>query len=337
LRAYLPAVLIVLIANLVAEFHHPIRSLEGELFDQLYRFALSVAVLTLLCELMVLAVAWLEFRRLLVALNALPLRRGFEPLEGFSWKPIWRLRGGVLHDSLQMASREVQSLRNLQNTLFGDEIELREVIRQTVVQYERLTCEYEEARCDKNSQERTKLMAAYKSLQDELAETCGAVLLFLSRQWQRERQSEFKHPNQGNSRDRDTEQAEHFVCLAYVNFILSILMRMRTLVMTVGGLFVFILLSVNSYPFEPKQTLRTLMVILFLIIVTVVAVIYGQMHRDSTLSRITNTKPGELGGDFWIRLAAFVAVPLLSLLVAQYSEINNFLFSWLQPALESLK
>ncbi|HEX8838608.1 MAG TPA: hypothetical protein VF748_16825 [Candidatus Acidoferrum sp.] len=65
--------------------------------------------------------------------------------------------------------------------------------------------------------------------------------------------------------------------------------------------------------------------------------VYSGMHRDASLSRITDTKPGELGIAFWVRMGAFVVVPAIGLPAAQFSEIGNFLFSWLQPAAESLK
>jgi len=52
-----------------------------------------------------------------------------------------------------------------------------------------------------------------------------------------------------------------------------------------------------------------------------------QIRRDATLSLITDTSPGELGGDFWLKLLQFGALPLLSLLAAQFPEVANFLFS----------
>jgi hypothetical protein len=351
-RVLLPALLVVLIFNLVADVWHPIRSLEGIGCDQWYRVVLTLAVFALLCQLRVLAVSWLELRRLLVALDGLPLRRAFEPLEGFSWKPLWRLRGGVLDDLLQMASRQVQTLQNLQNILPEEESRLREDIQQTLNQHEKVS---EGFRLTRSTTDRdyaavfqAQLVSDFERLQQRLAETTGSTLQMMVRQWQTETQSEFTSPGSQQDGDKQkgkeattnleplTRLAEHFLCLAQFNFILSVLMCMRTLVMTVGGMFVFILLSVNSYPFEPKQTLRTLMVLLFLVIVSVVAFVYAQMHRDVTLSHITNTKPGELGADFWFRLATFAAVPLLSLLLAQFPEMNNFLFSWLQPVLQSL-
>jgi len=38
-----------------------------------------------------------------------------------------------------------------------------------------------------------------------------------------------------------------------------------------------------------------------------------------------------------VRLGMFVIVPLLSLLSVQFPEVSNFLFSWLQPALQYIK
>jgi hypothetical protein len=79
------------------------------------------------------------------------------------------------------------------------------------------------------------------------------------------------------------------------------------------------------------------MVFVFILIVSLVAFVLGQMSRDTTLSHITNTTPGELGWEFWVRIASFVAIPLLSLLSAQFPQIGSFLFSWAQPALNAVK
>jgi len=41
-----------------------------------------------------------------------------------------------------------------------------------------------------------------------------------------------------------------------------------------------------------------LMLFLFALILALVGFVFAQMHRDATLSRITDTTPGELGIDF---------------------------------------
>jgi hypothetical protein len=41
--------------------------------------------------------------------------------------------------------------------------------------------------------------------------------------------------------------------------------------------------------------------------------------------------------DFWIKFASAAAIPVFSLLAAQFPGINQFLFSWLEPALQAMK
>lgn len=133
-----------------------------------------------------------------------------------------------------------------------------------------------------------------------------------------------------------TRLAERFVALVYLNFILTVLLRMRTLAITVGGLYIFLLISVNSYPFEPKVTLRSVAILMLMFVVGMVGYVFAQIHRDSILSLVTQTKPGELGLEFWLRMGIFIALPLLSLLVSQFPALNNALFSWLEPAVSAL-
>jgi len=52
---------------------------------------------------------------------------------------------------------------------------------------------------------------------------------------------------------------------------------------------------------------------------------------------VTNTTPGELGSEFWVKLLLFVSPPLLGLLTRVFPGITDFLYAWLQPGLSSLK
>ncbi|MFZ0580947.1 MAG: hypothetical protein WAN72_15250 [Candidatus Acidiferrales bacterium] len=184
-------------------------------------------------------------------------------------------------------------------------------------------------------------------LQSELATACAKVLLFLSPRWAGETPAPTVLPEspepvtefrlQKTSLPQSTQIAEEFVCFFYYNFIASIFLRLRTLLMSVAGMFMFLVLSFNSYPFEPQTSCQTLMIFVFILIVAFAAFVIGQMSRDTTLSHITNTTPGELGWEFWLRITSFVAIPLRSLLSAQFPQIGSFLFSWAQPALNTFK
>jgi len=68
-----------------------------------------------------------------------------------------------------------------------------------------------------------------------------------------------------------------------------------------------------------------------------VFVVYSQMFRDATLSHLTNTKPGELGWDFWIKILSFGIGPLFGLLATLFPNFSSTFMSLLQPGLSSIK
>jgi hypothetical protein len=131
--------------------------------------------------------------------------------------------------------------------------------------------------------------------------------------------------------------AEEFAALAYVNFLVSVLLRLRTFVICAIGLYVCIVLSISVYPFEPHPALQALAVILLIAAGVAVGYVYAEMHREPILSKLTSTPVGELGWDFWLKLAAAGAIPIFSLLAVQFPGINKLLFTWLEPALNAVK
>jgi hypothetical protein len=140
----------------------------------------------------------------------------------------------------------------------------------------------------------------------------------------------------GPSVPQTVQWAEEFVALVYISFIIRVLIRIRWLVMTAVGIYVFLLLAVTLYPFEPKVTIHAFFVSIFLAMLAVAGTIYAQMHRDDILSYLTNTNPGELGGDYWWRMVSFAGVPLFTLLSAQIPQLNRVLFFWIKPLLDGI-
>jgi hypothetical protein len=204
------------------------------------------------------------------------------------------------------------------------------------------------------------LMFGIECLQTKMAQTAGYLMKYVAEPfWYAERSpivSIGVDPNESSGERRKGEEskqndsklppeslpivrvlAEEYIALIYANFLVTVLLRMRTMIICAIGLYVFLVLSVNAYPFEPHPALQTLSVILIVLLGAGVAYAYSQMHRDAVLSRLTSGEPGELGWDFWLKLASAAAIPLFSLIATQFPEINQFLFSWLQPALEAVK
>ncbi len=131
--------------------------------------------------------------------------------------------------------------------------------------------------------------------------------------------------------------AEEFAALVYVNFLVTVLLRLRTFVICAIGLYVCIVVSISVYPFEPHPALQAMAVILLIVMGVAVGYVYAEMHREAILSKLTSTNAGELGWDFWLKFASAGAIPLFSLLAVQFPGLSKLLFNWLQPALNAVK
>jgi hypothetical protein len=184
------------------------------------------------------------------------------------------------------------------------------------------------------------LMDAFQKLQETMADTAAEIVdEMLDPWWKCDRAPVVSHDDRFKEEKLPLTRmlGEEFVALVYVNFLITVLLRMRTLVVTAIGMFVFVVLSMNVYPFEPHPALQTLAVTLLVVMGVAVGYVYAQMHRDPILSRLTSTTSGELGWDFWLKLASAGVIPVFSLLAVQFPEISRFLFSWLAPALQAIK
>ena len=183
-------------------------------------------------------------------------------------------------------------------------------------------------------------MLKIRALQEEMAKMAAVLIADVLRPWWGAEDAPIVSVDPRIKKTRlppDRALSEEYAALVYVNFLMNILLRMRILVISAAGMYVFIVLSMNTYPFEPHPALQTLAILMLVTMGVVVGFVYAQMHRDAILSRLTSTKTGELGWDFWLKLVSAGAIPVLSLLAVQFPEINDFLFSWIKPALEAAK
>ena len=82
------------------------------------------------------------------------------------------------------------------------------------------------------------------------------------------------------------------------------------------------LLAVTSYPFQPRNEFLFFNWVVILSFIGTVFWIFVQMDRDTILSLLNDTKPGEVtfSRALVLRIVLYVAVPFLALLGAQFPE-----------------
>ena len=131
--------------------------------------------------------------------------------------------------------------------------------------------------------------------------------------------------------------AEEFLALRYHSLIRAVLINLRQLMSFVSASFVLTLLAWNSYPFQPRQSVDWVFTSLLFGLGSAIIWVFMQMHRNPILSRITGTQANELGGAFYLRLASFGAVPVLTWLVSQFPALSSSLSRLFQSGMTFAK
>lgn len=217
----------------------------------------------------------------------------------------------------------------------------------------------------------TRLMVPFENIQRKFAETAGLLSRsFLDKSWQNlPAENESKGPAEDSPKSSCTEinvgtalikvgaggeadpppadpsglsqkslgLAEEFTACVYANFLVTVLMRVRGLVFTSVVLYVCIVFSTISYPFQPAPDLNMLAIVLFLLSGGAIGFVYEEMHRDPTLSRLTSTDPGKLDSDFWVKFGAAGFAPFVALVSTVYPPFGHLLYSLVGPLLQALR
>lgn len=354
-------VLFLILAFIVAD-GIPVRSLGADSYAVIFILWLDFCCSRMVAEALHLHELWQNLRRLLVHLDRVPLRRTMSALRGFSWGSVWKMSGNVLEVRYKVISRQLECMNHLANTLrqrTGDFPAFEPVpgARESIAALEKLResgKRFAEWYSGNYSNPAGGDLQYFKAFQTRAAAASGVLLSkLLLPVWHIEQKSLIlelgespeKNPEKPGSsantpplpEEDYVRNAEEFVCLTYMAFIQNVLGRLRTVAMTIGVLFIAVTIAVSSYPFDPRQALSAVLILLFLIVAAFIVKVYAEMHRDATLSHVTNTKPGELGVEFWFKLVGFGLAPVIGLLARVFPNLTGFVFSWLQPGISSLK
>lgn len=325
-----------------------LHSLENVPFDRTLQVTFAIAFFLTVLECEQLLSTWVSLKRLLLALNRTPLRRTFLALQGLSMRSLWSMSGTSSRARYTIFSHQLESLHHLRNVIWScdardtKDVKIRKMIDDAWMHgrkfVEQVSCTVDLVMInDARSRHIRKVFR-------ECTAQVFTQLLFPN--WFAEKNSldlaENAEKTTSNevlplSEDEVTRHAEEFVCLTYVAYLQNLMGCMRTMVLSILGLFAALAFSLAFYPYTPRPAIVLSLLFLLLVVGSVVAMVYAGLSRDATISHITNTEPGELGTDFWVRLGSFIGVPLMGLLAAQFPGLTDFLVSWVEPGLNAVK
>jgi hypothetical protein len=359
MKRLLTTFLVVVLACGVALRGLSIRTLGEQAFGRFIFWWVCISIAVVLTDGVQMWRAWNALRELLRFLDRLALRRTLRSLKGLAWGTIWKLSGNVLEERYRATSLQFESLRHLENAMRkwipGNAAEAQNWLAVTqklsacrqrfdsfAIWYVSLCRGASSVTAARNAD-----LTKPRQYQLKLASTAGAIMeRILLPEWRKETESLIfdRSAERGQTENLISvaklplhlRAAEEFFVLPYLAFIQNSLGRIRTIAIGDLWLFLCMTLAISSYPFDPLNILGGIFLAVFLVYGGIAALVYSQMSRDATLSHITNTRPGELGWEFWERLVAFGVGPLLGLLTTLFPSLADFVFSWLQPGAQAL-
>jgi hypothetical protein len=343
--------LLLLGAARVFRFH--LRDLGARSYGDLFGCALLVFFAVMLTQSVQLFALWQSLQELLGYLDRIRLRRTMRSIGSFDWKSVWTMGGAVLDWRYQMLSRQLETLHHLDNawedtTAWPHGSSHRHEVRKAMDDLNGFV------RCvfapwyAKTYRIRGPIDLEYVwRVQRSIAALSGALFTHvLLPAWAAETESLILGPTETKSEvarngpsGMDSlsnsllvRTAEEFVCLNYLAFIQNAAGRLRSVVIGLAWLFLAATVASAAYPFDPQPMLSKVFSVVFVLLAGTVIFVYAQAHRDATLSHITNTKPGELGEDFYLKVLQFGIGPAIGLISVLFPSFANLLFSWIQTS-----
>jgi hypothetical protein len=325
----------------------PLLSLEGNTFNYTVNGLLLLALLFTVAESLRLYSTWVRLKDLLQALGRLPLRRTFARLRPIEANSVWSVSSNVRRVQYDLFNEQLDAANRLNN--------LTPFARTSLNQVKLYGETFRAAEPLVSARGRWDLPVRPaknpgRSMRNVLSEAVGEVFKYLDVKWSQETQSLNLESTPVNSEDEKSDgariplsddprvqAAEEFIGYHYIAFIQNVVCRMRTITLSMIFLFIAICFAISFYPFVPRTEIGVWLILNLALIGSAVAYVYAGMERDEILSYIANTRPGRLGGEFWLKLSGFLVGPIIGILTTQFPAITDTVLEWLQPGLDALK
>jgi len=129
---------------------------------------------------------------------------------------------------------------------------------------------------------------------------------------------------------------ELYVAYRFVAFFRYVMRQLRNLLTFVIYGFACLVVGIAAYPFQGRESLGTLMSLIFVLLLGGVAAMMVQMYRDPILKRLERPSSG-LSGTFDIltKVIGVAGVPLIAVLASQFPSVADVLLNWVRPLVEA--
>jgi hypothetical protein len=343
---WLPALSIPLVWALLFVPWRTMRSFEFARFDWLLIAVLGAVYWAMAVTWMQFLWCWNEFKGFLQWLERQPIRGAFSRLrKEISWVP---LVSKPPEHPLFVSSRAWDCLRALRSF---DGSKLKDSTDRDRLEGLKLSIQSESKKIEDILESLDKQLGKgiddkpYDELQRQFQSAAAKIVRDLEgTSWSTGDSDslEAEHEKRARKKDPTADERlvilkEEFVAFRYLMFIRYVFRSLRNLLGFIIVAFILSVISLSSYPLQGHRWIGVASAITFVALGTGIAIVFAGMDRDAILSRISATKPNEVGLTFYLRLAQFGALPLLTVVASQFPSVNRFLFAWVQPALEALK
>ena len=317
--------LLVLFQRLNAAPYH---TLDGRVFGYALRLLVVVSYVLVFHALLTFWFLWQRLRVFLRAVAQQPLLRQWlavpDPrLVGSPWK-MWRLPATLapLRLSLQRL-RELRDAATACRSPIAKQLDTNYRDANAALDvYDSNTSGPSPESCSKLRESQLNVQTAVLTVFGILSEESQAV---------------------GHAADRELvkpleEPATKLLAVRFAAFVHLVFRQLRELLLFACGGFVLMILTLATYPFQPRHPVMAMLWAVGFAGIVLIVVAFAEMEQDEMLSLMGGTTAGHLSlkSGFLQNVALYVAIPLLSLLAAEFPAIGQSVWALLSPLLKPL-
>ena len=315
--------------------------IEGRIYDVIVFAGICAIWAALLSTVLRFWDVWEVSRKMLRRLERQPIRYAFNRIPGlFSWTPIWRL-GGIKR-SMLVHSRSLEYLRCL-----GADTAVSDALLVSDIEVEKVRSKLDDIlRLESQALRITykqwhKLDFVLIKMTDQLVQCLVPIWKAGgadsgSKEWNTRRKDLPRGPGWRSDQEHRVMLAAEFVALRFVAVIRYISLQMRNMLAMMSFGFVLLVLALESYPFQPRERIGWWILGTFAALSASILYVFRGLGKDLILKRLAAARPGKFDIAFLWPAIKFGVLPILTVLASQFPALSNFLFSWLEPALDSL-